>query len=96
MKHRKHQQQQHRIHQKVGIINRIRKRRRKRKVKHHHQNRIILHRINNQQHLLLLKIHQKNQVVSSFSAIQSFKFLFIILDDDSSKHADGKSNFLNK
>jgi hypothetical protein len=49
MKHRKPQPQQHRIHQKVGIINRIRKKRRKRKVKHHHhQNRLILQQINNQ------------------------------------------------
>ncbi len=88
MKHRKQQQQQHQIHQKVGIINRIRKKRRKRKVQHHHQNQLILHQINHQQHLLSIKLNQKIQAVNIFYT--KSKFLFYYLDDDSSKHADGK------
>ncbi len=63
-------EQQHRIHQKVGIINRIRKRRQKRKAKQHHQKRIILPRINNQHRLVLTKNQKKEMkkilVVSIF------------------------------
>jgi hypothetical protein len=41
MKHPKERlQRQHRIHQKVGIINPIRRKKRKRKVQHHHRNQL--------------------------------------------------------
>jgi hypothetical protein len=67
MKHLKElRRRQHRIHQKVGIINPIRRKKRKRKVQHQHQNQRIHRRLNHPQHLWLIKVKAKNLVVRIF------------------------------
>lgn len=78
MKHR-NQPQQHRTHQKVGIINPIRRKKRKRKDNHRDQNRLIHHRINKQQRQQLpplsIKLNQKQRKKIQVVCIPYFRMI---------------------